>query len=575
MINNDYFNLFYADGVDKQLNISVNNGEIIITNKDLHTNNFELTERLFSENQIRFGSCIASVVKFRISNVFQPLKDKKINISVQINNNSDTFSYGKYKVFSDNPTSDRKYRDVVAYDKMHEIINANVKDWYNSIFPSKESFVYLKEFRNSFASYFGVEEEEISLCNDNMIITKTIDSNEISGKDILSAIGEINGCFPHINRDGKLNYIILRNKYKAIYPSETLYPEIDLYPGDGLLIDLSSPTYRFDKKSNLVENKNSVRYKKLKYEDYSVNQISKLQIRKEENDIGVIVGDGDNCYIVQNNMLVYGMGSDELQEIAINMLEVIKDIEYTPIECEAKGNPCLEVGDSISIKSDNKIINSFVLERTIKGVQGLTDSISARGRKEQSERINSTQRAIIELKGKGNILTRALEETRSYIYDTEQRLSSEILQQAGEIALRVKKDQIISEINLTPEQITISANKIDLVGIVNSDTFIANLINAEQLNAKFATVESLSAVNANFDNLNASNLKVGTVSTSRLDLDGILEGFASMTIQGVTIVGQTIQGSKFQIYDGTQYQALSEQSVTIDGVNYRFLGRRM
>lgn len=591
MINNDYFNLFYTDGIEKQLNISVVGKDTVITNNDLNNNNFELTERLMSENQLRFGSCEASTLKFRVSNIFEPLKDEILNVSTFLHNQNQPFGYGTYKVYSDVPTSDRQYRDITAYDDMHRIINADVADWYNFVFPTEETTISLKELRQSFASYFGLEEIETSLCNDNMIVSKTIFPSEIVGKDVLFCICELNGCFPHIARDGRLQYIVLQNASYAVYPENTVFPSNEIYPGAGGITDLSENTYRIVKTiypnddllpennifplAEIVQRKNSTRYKKCSYEDYKSSKITKVIIRKEENDIGANAGVNGNTYIVQNNFLVYGKGHEELQEIAENLLNAIKHIEYIPYNCDTKGNPCVEVGDAIDIDVRGKRVKSYVFERTLKGVQDLSDSVSARGKKEQTEKLNSTQRSIIELKGKANILTRTVEETRSYIYDTEQRLSSEILQQAGEIALRVRKGQIISEINLTPEQITISANKIDLVGIVNSDTFIANLINAEQLNAKFATVQNLNAVNANFDNLNASNLKVGTVSTSRLDLDGILAGFASKTIQGIVIVGQTIRGSQFQVYDGTQYQSLSEQSVTIDGVNYRFLGRRV
>lgn len=575
MLNNQYFNLFYTDGVEKQLNISVENEDIIITNKDLHLSSFSLTERLMTEEQLTFGLCEASVLKFKVSNVFNSLKGKVLNLSEKIHKEEEPFSYGKYKVDSDKPTADRQYREIVAYDKMHDIINSNVVDWYNGVFSNNDTKISLREFRNSFVSYFGLEEENVNLCNDEMVVQKTIDAAEISGKLILSSICEINGCFAHIGRNGKLQYIFLNKDYKATYPAEDLYPRNDLYPGGGNFVDLSEPTFRLKNGTELTKNKNSTRYKKARYEDYIVSKISKLQIRKEENDIGVIIGDGDNCYVVQNNILVYGKGHDELIEIAQNMLEVIKNVEYIPFECEAKGNPCVEVGDYVIINVKGKVITSFILERTLKGIQSLMDSFSATGKKEQSEKVNSVQNQINELRGKANILTRTVDETRSYIYDTEQRLSSEILQQAGEIALRVRKDQIISEINLTPEQITISANKIDLVGIVNSDTFIANLINAEQLNAKFATVENLSAVNANFDNLNASNLKVGTVNTSRLDIDGIISSFAGKTIQAINFTAQTIRGSSYEYFDGSSYHSLSEQAVTIDGINYRFLGRRV
>lgn len=550
--------LFLQDSKDKQLKITYDNG--VITNEMLHSENFILEESICSDNRLVFGSCESSSVKFRVQNIFESLKDKEIAITETIEGSNDVFEYGVFKVHSDKPTADRKFRDIVAYDFMYDILNADVSEWYNAILPNENSTVTLKEFRDSFFEYFGIEQVEITLPNDLMVVQKTIDTTSISGKLIINSICEINGCFGKIARNGKFKYVFLSGFGKSLFPANNLFPSNKIYPSN-----VTQDTSELSKSH----------YISAKYEDYKAQKIDKVQIRQEENDIGASYGNGTNCYIIQGNFLVFGKGSEELTEVAKNAYSKMHDVYYTPAQINAKGNPCIEVGDGIQIETNNKTINTYVLNRTLKGIQSLRDTYESNGEEYQSEEVNSVENSIIQLKGKGNILTRTVEETRSYIYDTEQRLSSEILQQAGEIALRVRKDQIISEINLTPEQITISANKIDLVGIVNSDTFIANLINAEQLNAKFATVEKLSVVNANFDNLNASNLKVGTVSTSRLDLDGILQGFASKTIQGIAIVGQTIRGSQFQVYDGSNYQALSEQSVTIDGVNYRFLGRKV
>ena len=593
MINDAYLHQYYVDGIPKQLNISVIGKDISITNAEMHNTNFELTERLMSENQLKFGTCEASTLKYRISNIYEPLINQEILVSERLKGLKDDFVYGKYKIFSDAPTSDRQYRDIVAYDDMHRIINEDVANWYNSVFVSDDVVVTLKELRQSFCLHFGLEEEDITLCNDDMSVSKTIFPSEISGKDVLSCIGEINGCFPHISRSGKMQYIVLKNASKAVYPENTLFPSNTVYPGEGGIVDLSEPTYRIVKSvypadtvfpeeslkplNNVEKRTGSTIYKKCSYEDYTSNKITRVLIRKEEGDAGADAGVTGNTYIVQDNFLVYGKSQEELQAIAENLLNAIKHIEYIPYNCDTKGNPCIEVGDAIEIDARGKKVKSYVFERTLKGVQDLSDSVSARGKKEQIEKLNSTQRSIIELKGKANILTRTVDETRSYIYDTEQRLSSEILQQAGEIALRVRKDQIISEINLTPEQITISANKIDLIGIVNSDTFIANLVNAEQLNAKFATVENLIAVNANFSNLNASNLKVGTVNTARLDIDGIIAGFASKTIQAINFTAQTIRGSNYEIFDGEyqRYVNLNLVTVNIGGENYRVLGYKV
>lgn len=588
---NNYPNrkLFLLDNTKQNLLITDAENKIKITNNEIHYESFGFYESILSGEQLVFGNVESTMVKFTVSNVFESLKNKDISISSFLDDSSNTFFYGRFKVYSDNLSADRKKRDIVAYDKLQEIIETNVADWYNSVLPNTSSTITLREYRKSFAEYFGLEEEDTTLCNDNMVISRTIEPAEISGKNVLSSYCEINGCFPNISREGKLQYITLKGTSKTTYPSEDTFPSESEFPEVGEPYQIYDGKYKIPQTNypsvdsfpddelfpteEIADDIAALFYKKFVYEDYEFKPINKLQLRKEENDIGVVVGEGTNAYIVQNNFLLYGKGHEELKEIAENMYSVIEGIYYTPYTCQIKGNPCLEIGDAINVHTKDGIAKSYVFKRDLKGIQYPIDNLSAKGKEVLSENLNTNQNSIIELKGKANILTRIVDETRSYIYDTEKRLSSEILQQAGEIALRVRKDQIISEINLTPEQITISANKIDLVGIVNSDTFIANLINADKVVAKFATIDNLNAVNANFNNLNASNLKVGTVSTSRLDIDGIIAGFAGKTIQAINFTAQTIRGSSYEYYDGTQYQSLTEQSVTINGVNYRFLGR--
>ena len=64
MVDYKYAELYQKDSVDKQLNIVFDGGEI--TNSDIHSEEFELTESLCSDSQLRFGSCEASMIKFRI-----------------------------------------------------------------------------------------------------------------------------------------------------------------------------------------------------------------------------------------------------------------------------------------------------------------------------------------------------------------------------------------------------------------------------------------------------------------------------------------------------------------------------
>lgn len=450
MVDYEYSNLFQQSSVDKQLIIETDDKTVKITNNELHQQKFELEESLCSENQLKFGSCEASSIKFTVSNIFTSLKDKWINASMVLDNHTDEqFQIGKYKVYSDVPSGDKSYREVTAYDALYDIINTNMAAWYNAlIFP-----LTLKEFRNSFFNYIEVEQEEVELINDSMTIEKTIDTDELSGKDIICSICEINGCFGHIGRNGKFVYIILEQKAEGLFPSNELYPEDSLYP-----TEKKSETFR--------EN----RYISCEYEDYTVQPINKVQIRKEENDIGAISGDGTNCYVVQDNFLLYGKSAHELQEIADNLYYVIKSISYIPFRAVLSGNLCLEVGDAVQFNTRRKIVNSYILQRKITGIQTLKDSFSASGEYERFENVNSINYQIVKLKGKTNTLERNVEETKSTITDVEKDLQSQIVQNAESIKSKVSKGDVSSEISQEAGRITITGNRF----VLNADNIKIN-----------------------------------------------------------------------------------------------------
>ena len=440
MVNYQYAELFKKDSIDKQLTIETDDKTTKITNVELHQEQFELTESICSESELTIGSCEAAALKFTVSNIFLPMKGKMITVKTVIDNNTaNPLQIGRYKVYSDTPTADRTKRDIVAYDSLYDVINADVAEWYNTLLPDKDSTTTMKAFRNSFFGHFGIEQADIQLVNDDMKVEKTVEPEELSGATVLNCICEINGCFGHIGRDGRFHYIYLEQEIQGLYPRNDLYPADDLYPRE-------PKSTRIGKKL----------YISAQYEDFLVKTIDKLQIRKEEDDIGVIVGSGTNAYVIQDNFLVYGKGSEELTGIANNIYEKIRGIIYRPFSADCKGNPCIEVGDAVRLPTRYEIIESYVLKRTLKGIQALRDEYEATGEEYRSTQVNSVHKSIIQLKGKTNVLTRTIEETNSKIADVASGLSSEIKQTATDIRAEVKNtaDGLSSSIEQTAESIT-------------------------------------------------------------------------------------------------------------------------
>lgn len=526
MVDYQYSSLFLKDSVDKQLNIVSDDGKINITNTELHQEKFELTESLCSESELTFGACEAGMIKFTVSNVFLPMKGKWLTAKMTLDGHEDKpFQIGRYKVYSDTPTADRTCRDVVAYDALYDILSSDVTDWYNQILPQKDSKVTLKQFRDSFFNHFGVEQEEVSLVNDEIIIEKTVEvkasssgssdtaetstiGEAISGKEVLSCILEINGCMGNIGRVGKFRYVYLTQEMQGLYPANDLYPADDLYPRNPKSTSISKSQYI-----------------SAQYEDYIVRTIDKLQIREKENDIGVIVGDGGNTYVIEGNFLVYGKGTKELNEIGEKTLSKIKGIIYRPFSADCKGNPCFEVGDAVRLQTRYELIESYILKHTLKGIQALRDSLEADGEEYRTSKVNGVQRSILQLKGKSNTLERSIEETKSTIVDVEKDLQSQITQTASEIRSEVKNttDGLSSRITQNASSITAEVNRATSAeGTLSSKiSQTAESITAEVNRATEKEGQLAAAIQINADGITSKVSRDSVVSEINQSAEGI------------------------------------------------------
>lgn len=391
--------LFEQNSISKQFIITDNNS-INLTNEDIHIDGIELSESINSEDDLKFGSCITSTLRFTTSNTADLFKDKYLTFSIILDEDTENpFVVGTYKVVEETLTADRSKKEITAKDFIYEINNADVVSWYDSLsFP-----MTLAQFRASFFSYMGIEEKTATLVNDSMTIERSIAPSILSGAEVIRAICEINGVFGHITRDNKFEYLTLNTT--SVY---------DVTASLGVSCE---------------------------YENYDSSQIDRLIIRQEDNDIGVQYGSGDNTLVVQGNFLVYGIGTVPLQTIAQNLYSVVSVPTYKPCKLECIGNPCVEVGDMITITTKNgTTFDTYVLNRTLTGGQSLRDSITADGNEIRGNEINSPQSQWLQLLGKSNVFERTLEQTTSQIADLNTAVTT-VTQTASDLEIQVQSLQ--------------------------------------------------------------------------------------------------------------------------------------
>nr|DAZ38758.1 MAG TPA: endosialidase chaperone [Caudoviricetes sp.] len=473
MINSSLKEKYWDSSTDKQMVISVVGTNQKIDNSMLEIGTFSLEESLCSESELKFGACEANCVKFTARNTAGNIIGKTISIEETIDGDSQNpMPYGVFKVASDVPTADRTKRQITAYDAMYDIINTDVKSWYAGLsFP-----MTLKQFRDSFFAHLGIAQVETSLVNDSMTVNKTLvatqtddssavtEESSISGKTVVTAICEINGCFGNINREGKFEYVFLKAITSALYPAEDLFPSDSVFPSDANTESMTGHYITFD------------------YEDFKSKAITQIEIKTSEDNAGAIVGTTGNNYSITGNFLVSDKTGAELEQIANNLLPIMKQAAYTPIKsCTCVGNPCLTLGEPIRFNTTREIVETYLLQRTLTGVQSKRDSISAQGTQTHSAKVNSIRDTIESVERRTGKLERNADHLQSTYEDLEEQTNTKFEQTTKSIVAEVNRaqkaegqldaslelklgrdenDQVISMINASADQIVLRGNRL-------------------------------------------------------------------------------------------------------------------
>ena len=339
--------------------------------------------------QLNFGEVNSAKIQFK---TFENLNLTGKMISVKFGTDTENVLIGTYKVTYSSTKSNSSIVTITAYDSIKDF-DRDVSDWYVSLsWPIK-----LKSLRKSLCEHVGIETADIKLVNDEIMIQKTVNPSTLNGMEMLFYIGQLNGVFAHAADTYSMEWVSLGKSAVQIAKSVTYGPAA------------------YEAKS------------------YSTAAIGGLVIRQEDGDVGVSIG-STNKYVVQGNILVYGYSTDELSLVASRLYDKIKDVQYVPCSIKVKYLPEIKLGSMCSY--DGNIF--YVLQRTTSGL--LFDTLTAGGN-EYLESDTGIESQLIQLRGKANILSRTIEETKNTITDVEKGLKNEITATASDFDVKLRNLQ--------------------------------------------------------------------------------------------------------------------------------------
>lgn len=399
-----------AQGIKREFRISFpeTNIEEITNERIYNRSGIELVRGVCDGDDIVFGKCNSDCFSVTVANLKEDVVGKEMVVSVTCA--GEKIKLGKFIVNTAPRKTHKNYKKIVAYDRM-QLLNVNMASWYKAVLPNTDSAVTLKYFRDSFFAYLGLEQTEVTLINDDLVVRKTVDTNEISGIEIMQAVCEINGVFGHFTSEGKFDYISLGENEEMVVGAITA-----------------------------------------DYEEYTVHPINRVQLRQEDGDIGYITGETseqENAYIVTGNYLLYGMTNDELKVVGDRLLAKIQGITYVPATQELKGSPDARLGSSYMVAtSDGSTVTSIILKHTLKGGQALRSTFEAVGNEYREEDIDGLPYQFKQLKGRYNKLSRTVDETVAELGKMDEEL--------GEVSTIAKQTASYFESEVTQDGETLS-----------------------------------------------------------------------------------------------------------------------
>ncbi len=368
--------------------LSLEFDDFTIEGDNIVAESLELTTSILDQSEFKLGGCIASQMNISIMNFEKDISGKKFKLYIEQSYDTHILypdlnlfpSLTLYPlstvktikqclftgyVYSAKRQNNRNIKDIIAFDEMYRLSRIYCKNmFYNYVFHkytdggAKQS-ITVGDLMNVVCDWSNIGAPEFGTGNffnilnelnfDYTLIESTV-SDKVTLVDLLNACCELNACFAIFDRNGFLKYKTLYDSSNHIRANISTYSNLSFEDFTMKPITLISFPYNNNKTFKYGSSE--------KYSYYNSDNI----ITRCCNDIGAIVtafNDNKNHNYIFNDIY-----------------------SYRPYTADIFERWWIEAGDFISIQttySDVQTINSFVMSRTLKGLNGMTCTIEAKG----------------------------------------------------------------------------------------------------------------------------------------------------------------------------------------------------
>lgn len=175
----------------------------------------------------------------------------------------------------------------------------------------------LLDLANQVCAQCGVTLENEEIPNGDFYVQK-FSADGVTGRDLMRWIGQVSGRFCTATAEGSLKFDWYREKTGVIGRDYWYYQN------------------------------------GLKFEDYAVGRIARVQIRQTAEDVGTSYPDTTgNTYVIEGNPLLSATDGEVLLPVAQKLYEQLQDVTYTPARVTVSADFGISAGDILQVTDAN------------------------------------------------------------------------------------------------------------------------------------------------------------------------------------------------------------------------------
>lgn len=438
--------------------ILTEDGEKVLTEQIKESSHTDITaENIYSSKVIIHGTLLKTMMKEFDFEVKQDIKIGSIvsyKFGLKVNDSYEYVDYGKFIVNQKEFNEDTKTYSYVAYDKMLFTMIPYVAEDISErqgTYTLYDLVDYCCEFCNLQLGVESFSNGEREITNDTL---KLLESSNFTFRDVLDYATEVTGCSSYLIDDSfvimppqETNLVLYADSFKD---TNVKFNEI-FGPINSILFSRSEDT-------DVIEIKDD--------ESIATNGVTQIKIK-------------DNPFLEGNDR------ADYFEE----MFDVLDGLKYTLNDTSSTGITYLEFNDKYKVSIDGNEYDCLLLNDEIIVEQGLEENIFTEEPQEKQQ-----------------------EYVTSRLDDRGQKWANiQVKKDLGEISLevgqKVDSNEIITAINLSPEQAEINSNKISLQGkTINLTSDTINIASTNfsvdtngNMNCNQATMTNAHIVNGSID----------------------------------------------------------------------------